>query len=233
MSQHRGRRLFAVLAIAALATGCGGGSEQLENVAATETPGMGTESPGMTSPGTESPGTATPGGVADVEKVGQAAVKAVPNGTVIKMDADDEGKVWDVTVLDEDGELQLVKIDAQSGKVTAPPTAAQEGDKAEAKQLAEGAKIDYAEAAEKILADTPGGRLTMLELAKEDDKVVWKGEVTDEQGEEREVRVDAQSGEVVPTPGGESPGGESPGGEEPGATPEETMEPEEPGTSPS
>ncbi len=236
MSQHRGRRMFAVLALAALATGCGGGSEKLENVAATETPGMGTESPGMTSPGMESPGmdaTASPGSAADVERVGQAALKAVPDGTIVKMDADDEGKMWDVTVAGEDGALQSMKIDAQSGQVKESPKPEDDGDKAKTQELVQKAKVDYAQAAEKMLGQAPGGRLTMLELDDADGTAVWKGEVTDEQGEKREMRVDAETGEVVPMPG-ESPGGEeSPGGPE--ETPEETMEPapEEPAPNPS
>ena len=232
MSQHRGRRLFAVLAIAALATGCGGGSEQLENVAATETPGMGTESPGMTSPGMESPGTASPGGLADIERVGRAAMEAVPGGTIIELDADDEGKMWDVTVAAEDGAVQTMKIDAESAKVTSSPTPKRDGDKEKARELVQAAKIDYAQAAEKMLGEVPGGRITMLELETADGGAVWKGEVTDEQGEKREMRVNAETGEVEPTPGGSPTGEETPGGE---ATPEETMEPgpEGPEASPS
>lgn len=222
MSQHRGRKLFAALALAALATGCGGGSEQLENVAATETPGTGTEMPG-TSPGMESPGTQSPSGAADVERVGRAAMEAVPGGTIIAMEADDEGKMWDVTVVAEDGTTQTMKIDAESAKVTSSPTPKPDGDKEKARELVQAAKVDYAQAAEKMLGEVPGGRITKLELETADGGAVWKGEVTDEQGEKRELRVDAESGEVQPSPGEESPGGESPG--EPEATPEETMEP--------
>ena len=236
MSQHRGRKLFAALALAALATGCGGGSQQLENVAATETPGLDTASPGLTpeptATGTESPGTATPEGLADIERVGQAATEAVPGGTIIAMDADDDGKVWDVTVAGEDGTAQAMKIDAETAKVTASPSPKPDVDKAKAQELVEAAKIDYKQAAEKILGEVPGGRLTKLELETEEDsgKAVWKGEVADEQGETREVAVDAETGDVMPAPG-ETPGGE----ESPEATPEETMEPgpEGPETSPS
>jgi uncharacterized membrane protein YkoI len=197
-------------------------------------------SPGMTSPGMESPGmegTASPGSAADIERVGQAALKAVPNGTIVKMDADDVGKMWDVTVAGEDGALQSMKIDAQSGQVKESPKPEEDGDKAKTQELVQKAKVDYAQAAEKMLGQAPGGRLTMLELDDADGTALWKGEVIDEQGEKREMRVDAETGEVVPMPG-ESPGGEeSPGGPEPSpeGTPEETMEPapEEPGTSPS
>ncbi|MEV5407387.1 PepSY domain-containing protein [Thermopolyspora sp. NPDC052614] len=240
MSQHRGRRMFAVLALAALATGCGGGSEKLENVAATETPGMGTTSPGMTPPGMQSPGhegTATPGSVADIKRVGEAALKAVPNGTIVKMDAADQGKMWDVTVAGEDGALQSMKIDAQSGQVKGSPKPEEGGDKAKTQELVQKAKIDYAQAAEKMLSQAPGGHLTKLELDDADGKAVWKGEVADEQGEKREMRVDAETGEVMSTPGASPGGEESPGGPEqsPEGTPEETMvpTPEEPGASPS
>ncbi|GGM77171.1 hypothetical protein GCM10010106_24540 [Thermopolyspora flexuosa] len=239
MSQHRGRKLFAALALAALATGCGGGSQQLENVAATETPGMDTASPGMTPgatpPGTESPGTATPEGLADIERVGQAATEAVPGGTIIEMDAEEDGKVWDVTAVGEDGTAQAMKIDAETAKVTASPSPKPDVDKAKAQELVEAAKIDYKQAAEKILGEVPGGRLTKLALETEEEsgKAVWTGEVTDEQGETREVTVDAETGDVMPAPD------QTPGGEEsptsPEATPEETMEPgpEGPEASPS
>ena len=179
---------------------------------------MDTASPGMT-PG-PTPGHGVPGhgdalsGLADIERVGQAATEAVPGGTIIEMDADDDGKVWDVTVAGEDGTAQAMKIDAETAKVTASPSPKPDVDKAKTQELVAAAKIDYAQAAEKILGEVPGGRLTKLELETEEDsgKAVWKGEVTDEQGETREVAVDAETGDVMPAPG-ETPGGEESPGE--------------------
>jgi len=211
MSQVRGRMLFAVLAITGMAAaGCGGTSEQIDRVAATATPEMST--PEM---GTGTPGASPTGAAADVERVGTVALHAVPDSEVVSMNASDDEKSWYVWVASKDGEKHKMTIDSMSGKVTQGPEAQKSSDeeKSKTQELVKAAKIDYAEAAGKMLTEFPGGRLTKLKLTMENAETLWKGTVEDAQKAEHKVAVNAVTGEMVAPTGTMSPGetgGESP-----------------------
>jgi uncharacterized membrane protein YkoI len=204
--------LFAVLAITAIAAvGCGGKSEPIENVAATATPGMSTSDMGTGTPGTASP----TGGIADIERVGAVALRAVPDSTLVSMKAEDGGKAWRVLVVTADGVVHRMTVNAVSAKVTSGPEAKRENakEKAELQKLIKKAKIDYVEAAQKILSDVPG-RITELRLQSDKGVAVWMAEVMDQHGTMHRVKLNAETGQLLATPSGTtSPSGSmSPGG---------------------
>jgi uncharacterized membrane protein YkoI len=191
--------LFAALAITAMAAaGCGSTSGPKENVGATATP----ETPGMN---TGTPGSASPtGGVTDIERVGAVALRAVPDSTLVAMKSEESGKVWKVRVITADGIEHRMTIDAEKAKVTSGPEVKQEDakQKAEDQKLVKAAKIDYVEAAQKMLSQYPGGRLTDLKLDMKNGAAFWEGNVVDEHDTKHMVRLNAETGELMATPSG-------------------------------
>ncbi|MEU4541797.1 PepSY domain-containing protein [Nonomuraea dietziae] len=160
----------------------------------------GEPSPGEPSPGEPSPGDASPGaGAADLRKAGTAATEAVEGGTIISIEAEDDGRLWEVHVVGSDGVEQQLDVDAESGDVVSGPTA--EDDEAEEKArlmaLVKGAELTYEEAAEKVATAVPGGKITELSLDRHEGKVVWEADVTGSDGTKQEVKVDAKDGTVT------------------------------------
>lgn len=209
MSQVRGRMLFAMLAVAGMAaTGCGSTSDQMDNVAATATPGM--TSPG----GTEAPGMVGPTGVEAIQRVGAVALGAVPDSKIVSMKSENDGKKWEVVTASKDGEKHQMTIDPQSRKVTKGPEAEKSSsqEKSQTQQLLKAAKVDYKEAADKMLGAFPGSSLKKLKLTKGDSRTVWKGTVEDADKTEHKVLVNAATGALIGGPGGTMSPGESPTG---------------------
>ncbi|WP_049563611.1 PepSY domain-containing protein [Nonomuraea sp. SBT364] len=148
--------------------------------------------------GSPSPG-ATQGGIADLKKAGDAALAAVPNSTLISIESEEDGKIWEVQVVDGQGAEQQMDIDATTGQVVNGPTAEESDaeDKAKHLERVKAAKLSYAQAADKIAASVPEGRITELNLDSSKDKTVWESDVVTPDGTKHEVTVDAASGEVT------------------------------------
>ncbi|MFI9590960.1 PepSY domain-containing protein [Nonomuraea sp. NPDC052265] len=195
----------ALVGAAVLAAGCGAVRE-VGQFAVEPTPGptMGSPSPSMESPpatGTMSP---SPGstsmmkpGAGELKEAAKVAMAAVPGSKVVSVESKENGKIWEVEVVGSDGTEH--QMDVESGKVVKGPMAKQEDEQEKAKmrtRISE-AKLDYAQAADKIAAAVPEGRVTELKLDTENGKTVWKSDVMTPDGTKHEVMVDAATGELT------------------------------------
>ncbi|MET8339129.1 PepSY domain-containing protein [Streptosporangium canum] len=195
-------------------TGCGGGAQPPPAVApagaapvaapattgpqTTQAPGEPEDSGSPAAPG----GTTTPGGTVgteDLRRAGEAALKAVPDSTLISIESEENGRLWEVQVVAADGTEHKLDVEAGTGKVIGKPRVEAEdaGDKAEHKRRVEEAKIGYLQAAEKIEAQVPGGRITELSLDGHNGKTVWEGDVVDSRRTKRFIMIDAGDGKIL------------------------------------
>ncbi|NBE98094.1 metallopeptidase [Nonomuraea sp. KC401] len=185
--------IIGVLAGAAvLAGGCGTASHQGHEgheLAAGSSPSIGTPTSGTASPsGPETGG---------LKRAAQVALAAVPGSVLVSIETEESGRLWEVQVVEKDGTEH--RLDVAGEKVVNGPATedADADDKAERRDQVAAAKLDYAQAAEKILATVPEGRLTELNLDTERDRTVWEADVLTPDGTKHKVAVDAATGEVV------------------------------------
>ncbi|MFG1695603.1 PepSY domain-containing protein [Nonomuraea sp. NPDC049309] len=206
----------ALVGATVLAGGCGAVTSEAERLSVRSSPSLGTPTAESTdtpiSPGTATPNgsPATPNGspgtpgsaeqsLEDLKQAGQAAVAAVPGSKVISMETEENGSRWEIQVVSEDG--TEYELDVEGGKVVTGPTIEQDDadDKAELRDRVAAAKLDYAQAADKIATAVPEGRITELALDDERDKTVWESDVVTTDGTKHEVTVDAVTGDVTRT----------------------------------
>ncbi|NUT44062.1 MAG: PepSY domain-containing protein, partial [Thermoactinospora sp.] len=126
-----------------------------------------------------------------------AAIAAVPGSKLISIETEENGKLWEIQVVGADGTEH--EMDVQNGKVVSGPTTKEEDadDKAKHRARIAAAKLDYAQAADKIAAAVPEGRITELNLDTEKGKTVWEADVMTPDGTKHEVAVDAGTGTVT------------------------------------
>ncbi|MFC7107530.1 PepSY domain-containing protein [Nonomuraea rubra] len=136
-------------------------------------------------------------GAGDLKQAAQAALGAVPGSTLVSIETEENGRLWEVQVVGEDGTEH--QLDVESGKVVSGPTTEQEdnADKAKHRARVSAAELDYAQAADKIAAAVPEGRITELNLDTEQGKTVWEADVIGADGTKHEVAVDAATGSVT------------------------------------
>lgn len=187
-------------------TGCGGGAQPppaaapaaVAPVAATTGPQT-TRAPGEPE---DSGSPAAPGGTVgteDLRRAGEAALKAVPGSKLISIESEENGRLWEVQVVAADGTEHKLDVEAGTGKVVGKPRVEAEdaGDKAKHRRRVEEAKIGYLQAAEKIEAQVPGGRITELSLNGHNGKTVWEGDVIDSSRTKRFIMIDAGDGKIL------------------------------------
>ncbi|WP_081937704.1 PepSY domain-containing protein [Streptosporangium roseum] len=196
--------LGAVLAT----TGCGSGAQPppaaasaaIAPVAAPATTGpQTTQAPGEPE---DSGSPAAPGGTVgteDLRRAGEAALKAVPDSTLSSIESKENGRFWEVQVVAADGTEHELDVEAGTGKVIGKPRVEAEdaGDKAEHRRRVEEAKLGYLQAAKKIEAQVPGGRITELSLDGHNGKTVWEGDVVDSSRTKRFIMIDAGDGKIL------------------------------------
>ncbi|MEU7455668.1 PepSY domain-containing protein [Streptosporangium roseum] len=138
-------------------------------------------------------------GTEDLRRAGGAALKAVPDSTLISIESEENGRLWEVQVVTVDGTEHELDVEAGTGKIVGKPRveAGDAGDKAEHKRRVEEAKIDYLQAAAKIEAQVPGGRITELSLDGHNGKTVWEGDVVDSSRTKRSIMIDARDGRIL------------------------------------
>jgi uncharacterized membrane protein YkoI len=158
-------------------------------------PGAPGESGGPGMPG--SPGGPGQNALDDLKQAGQAALAAVPGSTLISIETEEGGRTWEVQVVGKDGTEH--QVDVEAGKVVSGPTTENEdqSDKTKHRDRVAAAKLDYAQAADKIAAAVPEGRVTELNLDTEQGKTVWESDVITPNGTKHEVTVDATTGQVT------------------------------------
>ena len=129
-----------------------------------------------------------------------AALEKVP-GTVEEVELEDEKGtiVYEIELVSTDGTEHEVEVDAQTGevlKVEADDDENEEEDSQNQAKLAKQAKITEDEAINTALEKVPG-TVNEIELEVENGTVVYEIKVLSTDGTEQEVKVDAQTGEVV------------------------------------
>ncbi|WP_022887378.1 PepSY domain-containing protein [Glaciibacter superstes] len=154
------------------------------------------------SPGPGTSSSAPPAGSESQEALlsaGERALTEVPDSTVTAIDSERNGTVWEVHVVTSDGTEYEMDISADGSELVSGPTADADDaeDKAEHLNQVNAAAIDYREAAKRMLAAVPGGRITELELDSEHGKTVWEADVIDKSGAKHSIQIDAGDGSVL------------------------------------
>ncbi|HEX4813499.1 MAG TPA: PepSY domain-containing protein [Nonomuraea sp.] len=160
-------------------------------------------SPAMTTPGSSPASTPTGGspaptggrvGSADLRRAAKAALAAVPGSTLISIESELSGRLWEVHVVDRDGVEH--QMDVESGAVVRGP-ARESGDaedRAELQELVRASRLGYAQAADRIAATVPEGWISELNLDRERGKAVWEADVVTPDGTKHSVTIDAMTG---------------------------------------
>jgi uncharacterized membrane protein YkoI len=127
---------------------------------------------------------------------GEAAQRAVTGSTVISIESESNDTRWEVQVVTADGTEHQVQVSTDGS--SSAPSVKSEGpdDKAKHRNRVEAAKIDYRRAVSAVTRAVPG-RITELDLDTHDGTTVWEADVIDSGNTKHEVRIDAESGEVV------------------------------------
>ncbi|MFE9172956.1 PepSY domain-containing protein [Streptomyces kebangsaanensis] len=146
-------------------------------------------------------GAVAPGVGVGLKQAADAATRSVA-GTVTEVEpAGWWGKaVWEVDVVDAKGTEHEVTVNATDGKATVGRADRDEdGDDHGDAALAKSARIGPGQAVDTALGEVPGSA-TSAELGHDHGRrAVWRIDVTDDQGAEHEVTVDAHTGEVTAT----------------------------------
>ena len=131
-----------------------------------------------------------------------AALEKVP-GTVEEVELEDEKGtiVYEIELVSTDGTEHEVEVDAQTGEVLKVEAddddeENEEEDSQNQAELAKQAKITEDEAINTALEKVPG-TVNEVELEDENGTMVYEIEVLSTDGTEQEVKVDAQTGEVI------------------------------------
>lgn len=125
-----------------------------------------------------------------------AALAAV-SGKVMESSLDDDfGRaVYKVEVLDRDGRLHEVYVDAANGDILRQETEDQE-DSAEARSVSERVSMDRNAAEDAALKEVPGDILG-TSLEDEDGRAIYEVEILGDDGDLHELYVDAESGQLI------------------------------------
>ncbi|MFE3454299.1 PepSY domain-containing protein [Nonomuraea sp. NPDC059194] len=136
---------------------------------------------------------------ADLRRAGEAATAAVPGSTLITIETEEGGRLWEVQVVDANGTEHEMDVLTGTGRIASGPTAKteDEADRAKHRERLQGAKLDYAQAAEKVESAVAGGRITELDLDTYRGATVWEADVVDSSGTKHELKVDADKGTIV------------------------------------
>ncbi|WGW11672.1 PepSY domain-containing protein [Saxibacter everestensis] len=205
---HRpGRKLLLASCLAVALTGCGnsGDDDGSEPAPSSETS---TTATGDSSAPTSGEATTQPSAEASLalEDAGAAALKAVPDSTLISIETEERRAVWEVQVVTSDGTEHEMLISRSDGSVTEGPTKEDDdaADKAKHQDRVKAAKLDYRAAAKAMRDAVADAEITELNLDTYRGKTVWEGDLAGSGGTKHSVKIDAASGEVIAnTTGGE------------------------------
>lgn len=148
-------------------------------------------------PDSAPPRTATDANQA-LNDAGELALEQVADSTLISIESENNGAQWEVQVVTSDGVEHEMDVSADGSELVGEPKVMDEDadDKQKHQDRVKAAKLDFKQAAEKILAEVPGGAIRELNLDGENDKTVWEADVKVD-SEKRSVQIDAGSGDVV------------------------------------
>lgn len=133
-----------------------------------------------------------------VQSIAGLALREIGTGTVISVDDDSAGTVWGVLVVAADGTAQELHL-SPAGKVLAGPSATPTSADARSRNRARvaAASISLSGAADRMTTAVPKGRVTAIALDEYQDRVVWRGDVTNARGVRQDLRIDAVNGAVL------------------------------------
>ena len=137
-------------------------------------------------------------GIDALNRAGETATGAVPDSTLISIEAERDGR-WEVQVVTPDGTEHEMDISSDGATVTLGPTPKNEDEDDKAKHLdrIQAARLDYRAAADAVLTEVPNGIITELNIDGNNGPTVWEADVIDSSQTKREVTVDAGSGEIL------------------------------------
>jgi uncharacterized membrane protein YkoI len=124
------------------------------------------------------------------------SAQAIASGILIDNELDYEKRVlvYEVEILDKEGYLNKISINALDGGVE---TEYREMMRAEKAAILSGAKINHDAAAQAVFAKLPGATVIHSELDTKAGKAVYEISLADPKGLEYEAVVDAISGELI------------------------------------
>ena len=120
------------------------------------------------------------------------AVEAETGGKAISLDREDDKKLWEITIILGDSEIEYY-VDAD-GKVTKHET--DNADEEDKKYIADA--LPMVDTIEKALAEVSDGYIDEVELDEEDGAITWEIEFDDASAHDyKKVKLDYKSGSVV------------------------------------
>ncbi|MFC4118563.1 PepSY domain-containing protein [Nonomuraea zeae] len=140
-----------------------------------------------------------PGDAVSLEKVSAAATNAVKDSTVLSVQSENGGQIWEVQLAGSDGTERVLEVDA-SGKVVSGPRVKDTGkeEKSRVVGIAKDAKVTFKEAVEKVASSVPQGKIIHMSLDRHDNNLlVWDVDVVTSDGAWQGVKVDAKTGTVT------------------------------------
>lgn len=144
------------------------------------------------------------GDTASLEKAGAAAVNSVQGSTILSVQAENDGKIWEIQLAGPDGTEHVLEVDA-AGTAIAEPRVKDtgSGEKARVVALVKDAKQTFKDAVEKVSAAVPQGAITHMSLDRYSDNnaLVWDVDVMGPGGTWHGVKVNAEDGTVTTTGG--------------------------------
>ncbi|WP_345574486.1 PepSY domain-containing protein [Nonomuraea rosea] len=155
---------------------------------------------GLTSPsGAPGDPSGAPGDAASLEKAGAAAMNAVEGSTILSVQSENGGRLWEVQLAGSDGTERLVEVDT-SGKVISSPRSKDTGEeeKSRVMGIVKDAEVTFKDAVEKVSSSVPQGKITHLSLDRYNGNLlVWDADVVAPDGAWQGLKVDAKTGTVT------------------------------------
>ncbi|MFD1539034.1 PepSY domain-containing protein [Nonomuraea guangzhouensis] len=140
------------------------------------------------------------GSMAGLEKAIDAAMNAVKGSTVLSVQSENGGQLWEVQLARSDGTERLLEVDA-TGKVVSGPRVKDtgKGEKTRVMGIIKDAELTFKEAVEKV-SSSVRGKITHMSLDKYNDNnnvLVWDVDLATPDGTWQGVKVDAKTGTVT------------------------------------
>jgi len=200
VKSNRSRSARPLIVVSAFALALAGCSAD-DGASQSPTPGPSTAAPtiapsGPASDESPSAGSADAGALL---RVGERALQEVPESTLVSIETERDGTVWEVQLVLSDGSEYEVELSADGETVVGQPRAKDESaaDRAKHQDRVKAATLDYRAAVQRILEIVPGGRITELDLDSENGVTVWEADVRDQAGAKHPVVIDAGDGRTI------------------------------------
>jgi uncharacterized membrane protein YkoI len=149
------------------------------------------------------------------ESIDIALKEVQGNASDVELEDEDGVIIYSVEVTDDQGQKHEIAVDANTGKILkieaddeeSEKEDGEENDKEEQKQLEKEATVTKEDSIAIALKEVPG-KVKDAALEDEDGVVVYAVDVIDNNGQEKEIMVDAKSGKVLKTSVEEEDGSE-------------------------